>query len=93
MIKLKDRLVKFFFNGVIEEEIRKSSRQIVSHVMGLSSSEGILPDVDFEIFNFSQALSKSFCRLSTVSINCFSCRFKKSSRLTSESILFEFESC
>lgn len=50
-MRLKDRIVKFFFNGVIEEEIRKSSRQIVSHVMGLSSSEGVLPDVDFEIFN------------------------------------------
>ncbi len=51
MMKLKDRIVKFFFNDVIEEEVRKTSRQVVSHVMGISASEGVLPDVDFEIFN------------------------------------------
>jgi HK97 family phage portal protein len=36
---------------VIKDEIEKSSRQVVSHVLGLSASEGILPEVDLEIYN------------------------------------------
>ncbi len=50
-MKIKERFVKFFFPDVIKEEIQKSSRQVVSHVLGLSSSEGILPEIDLEIYN------------------------------------------
>ncbi|MCG3206076.1 MAG: hypothetical protein KCHDKBKB_02802 [Elusimicrobia bacterium] len=48
---IKERLAKFLFPGVIKDEIEKSSRQVVSHVLGLSMSEGILPEVDLEIYN------------------------------------------
>ncbi|MCG3204344.1 MAG: hypothetical protein KCHDKBKB_01059 [Elusimicrobia bacterium] len=48
---LKDRIVKAFFGDVLQREIQKSSKQMVSHVLGLVPSEGIYPDVDFEIFN------------------------------------------
>lgn len=48
---LKERLVKALFGNVIQEEIGKSSRQIVSHITGLGSTEGVLPDINFEIFN------------------------------------------
>ncbi|MCG3204892.1 MAG: hypothetical protein KCHDKBKB_01609 [Elusimicrobia bacterium] len=48
---LKDRIAKAFFGDVIQKEIQKSSKQIVSHVLGLTPSDGIYPDVDFEIFN------------------------------------------
>lgn len=48
---LKDRIAKAFFGDVIEREVQKSSKQVVSHVLGLVPSEGIYPDVDFEIFN------------------------------------------
>lgn len=50
-MNLKDRIVKMFFGDVIQKEVQKSSKQIVSHVLGLAPSEGIFPDVDFEIFN------------------------------------------
>lgn len=48
---LRDRLVKALFGNVIREEVAKSSKQVVSHVAGLSFDEGVLPDIDFEIFN------------------------------------------
>lgn len=49
---LKERLVKALFGGIIESEVRKSSRQIISYVTATPSSiEGILPEIDFEIFN------------------------------------------
>jgi hypothetical protein len=50
-MKIKERIAKFLFPDVIEEEIQKSSKQVVSHVLGLSSSEGILPEVNLEIYN------------------------------------------
>jgi HK97 family phage portal protein len=50
-MNIKERLAKFLFPGVIKDEIEKSSRQVVSHVLGLSASEGILPEVDLEIYN------------------------------------------
>ncbi|MCX5784577.1 MAG: phage portal protein [Elusimicrobia bacterium] len=49
---IRERLVKALFGGVIRAEVEKSSKQIISYVTGLpSSTEGILPDIDFEIFN------------------------------------------
>lgn len=48
---LRERLVKALFGDVIRDEVEKSSKQIVSHVPGLSLTEGVLPEVDFEIFN------------------------------------------
>lgn len=50
-MSLKARLVKALFGDVIRDEVEKSSKQIVSHVPGLSLTEGVLPDIDFEIFN------------------------------------------
>jgi len=51
-MSLKEKLVKALLGGIIRDEVRKSSKQIISYVTGLpSSSEGILPDIDFEIFN------------------------------------------
>ena len=50
-MNIRERIVKALFGDVIEDEVRKSSKQVISHVMGLSGSEGILPDIDFEIFN------------------------------------------
>jgi HK97 family phage portal protein len=50
-MSLRDRLVKALFGGVIRAEIEKSSRQIVSHVTGISLDEGVLPEVDFEVYN------------------------------------------
>jgi HK97 family phage portal protein len=48
---LKERIAKALFGGVIQEEVQKSSRQIVSHITGFGSTDGVLPDIDFEIFN------------------------------------------
>jgi len=48
---LKDRIAKALFGDVIKEEIQKSSRQLVSQITGFGSTEGVLPDIDFEIFN------------------------------------------
>jgi HK97 family phage portal protein len=39
------------FGSVIRDEIEKAAKQIISHVPGVSLEEGILPDIDFEIFN------------------------------------------
>ncbi|MCG3205722.1 MAG: hypothetical protein KCHDKBKB_02445 [Elusimicrobia bacterium] len=50
-MSIKERLAKFLFPDVIKGEVEKSSRQVVSHVLGLSASEGILPEVDLEIYN------------------------------------------
>jgi len=50
-MSIRERIVKALFGDVIQEEIRKSSKQVISYVMGMSGSEGILPDIDFEIFN------------------------------------------
>jgi len=50
-MKLKERIVKFLFPDVIANEVKKSSKQSVSQLLGLSTSEGVLPDIDFEIFN------------------------------------------
>ncbi len=48
---LRERIVKALFGGVIREEVEKSSKQVVSHVPGLSLTEGVLPEIDFEVFN------------------------------------------
>ncbi|HAM34570.1 MAG TPA: phage portal protein [Elusimicrobia bacterium] len=48
---IKELIVKTLFGSVIREEIEKSSKQVVSHAAGISFDEGILPDIDFEIFN------------------------------------------
>lgn len=48
---LKARLVKMLFPDVITEEVQKSSKQVVSQITGLPDTEGVLPDIDFEIFN------------------------------------------
>ncbi len=48
---LRERIVKALFGDVIQEEVSKSSKQIISYVTGLSPSDGILPEIDFEIFN------------------------------------------
>ncbi|HOX22213.1 MAG TPA: phage portal protein, partial [Elusimicrobiales bacterium] len=49
---LKTRLIKILLGDAIRQEVEKSSKQIISYVSGLpSSAEGILPDIDFEIFN------------------------------------------
>ncbi len=48
---MRERLVKALFGDVIRDEVEKSSKQVVSHVPGLSLAEGVLPDIDFEIFN------------------------------------------
>jgi HK97 family phage portal protein len=47
---LKDSIIKTLFGRFIEAEIKKTSRQIVSHVAGISITEGILPDIEFDIF-------------------------------------------
>jgi len=50
-MSLRERIVKALFGDVIREEVKKSSRQLISYATGISDAEGILPDVDFEIFN------------------------------------------
>lgn len=50
-MSFKDRIAKAIFGDVIDNEIKKSSRQIVSHVLGLTPNDGIYPEVDFDIFN------------------------------------------
>lgn len=49
-MNFREKLVKALFGDIIRTEIEKSSKQIVSYVQGIIS-EGILPDIDFEIFN------------------------------------------
>ncbi|MBI4063481.1 MAG: phage portal protein [Elusimicrobia bacterium] len=51
IMNIRERIVKALFGGLIQEEIQKSSKQVVTHVPGLSLTEGILPEIDFEIFN------------------------------------------
>lgn len=48
---IKERIAKAFFGDVIASEVEKSSRQVISYATGISEAEGILPDIDFEIFN------------------------------------------
>jgi HK97 family phage portal protein len=49
---IKEKIVKALFGDVIQDEIQKSSKQVISYISGLpSSKEGILPEIDFEIFN------------------------------------------
>ncbi|HOX23251.1 MAG TPA: hypothetical protein PLL10_07285, partial [Elusimicrobiales bacterium] len=49
---IRERLINALFGSVIRDEVQKSSKQIISYVTGLPTSiEGILPDIDFEIFN------------------------------------------
>ena len=50
-MSLRDRLVKALFGDVIQDEVRKSSKQMISYAGGGALSEGILPEIDFEIFN------------------------------------------
>lgn len=50
-MSLRERIVKALFGDVIQEELRKSSKQIISYASGLSLTDGILPEIDFEIFN------------------------------------------
>jgi HK97 family phage portal protein len=42
---------KMLFNNLRKEEIQKSSKQIVGSIYGLSPTMGLMPDIDFEIFN------------------------------------------
>jgi len=50
-MNLRERIVKALFGGVIREEIEKSSKQVITQFAGISIAEGILPDIDFDIFN------------------------------------------
>ncbi len=50
-MNLKSLIVKAFFGKAIREEIEKASRQVISQIGSISTLEGVLPDVDFEIFN------------------------------------------
>jgi HK97 family phage portal protein len=49
-VGIKERIAKALFGDVITQEIEKSSRQLISYLPGNDSS-GVLPDIDFEIFN------------------------------------------
>ncbi len=49
-MSIKDRIVKAVLGGVIEREVKKSSRQIVTEIGGSIPGEGYLPPIDFEIF-------------------------------------------
>ncbi|MHB2025138.1 MAG: phage portal protein [Elusimicrobiota bacterium] len=52
MIKeFKSAIVKMLFGDVIKDEIQKSSKQIISYTSGYTMAQGIVPDIDFEIFN------------------------------------------
>lgn len=44
-------MAKALFDKVRKEELQKSSKQIVGSIYGLSPTMGLLPDIDFEIFN------------------------------------------
>jgi len=49
---IREQLINALFGGVIRAEVEKSSKQIISYVTGLpATGDGILPDIDFEIFN------------------------------------------
>jgi HK97 family phage portal protein len=47
----KSKLLNKFFGKAIQTEIEKASRQVVSQISTVSALEGVLPDIDFEIFN------------------------------------------
>jgi HK97 family phage portal protein len=49
-VGIKERIAKALFADVITREVEKSSRQLISYLPGNDSS-GVLPDIDFEIFN------------------------------------------
>lgn len=49
-MSVREKLVKALFGDIVRAEIEKSSKQIVSYVQG-QASDGILPEIDFEIFN------------------------------------------
>jgi HK97 family phage portal protein len=50
-MSLREKLVKSLFGDLIHKEIQKSSKQVISYLGGSpASTEGILPDIDFEIF-------------------------------------------
>ena len=48
---IKTKLAKMLFPDVIADEVEKSSKQVISQIAGLPDTEGVLPDIDFEIFN------------------------------------------
>ena len=48
---IKASIVKALFGDVIKDEIEKSSKQIISYTSGYTMAQGIVPDIDFEIFN------------------------------------------
>ncbi len=48
---LKSKVVKALFGKAIQSEIEKSSRQVISQLTGVTLFDGVLPDIDFEIFN------------------------------------------
>ena len=48
---IKELIVKTLFGSVIREEVEKSSKQIVSHVPGISLTEGVLPDISFDVLD------------------------------------------
>ena len=50
-MSMTSKIVKMLFSSAIREEVEKSSKQIISYVTGISPEEGLLPDIDFEIFN------------------------------------------
>lgn len=49
-MSLRERIVKALFGDIIGNEVVKASRQIVSHVPALSASDGVLPEIDFDVF-------------------------------------------
>jgi len=49
---IKDTIVKTLFGDLIKDEVQKSSKQVISYITGTAAStEGVLPEIDFEIFN------------------------------------------
>lgn len=48
---IRSRFIKAVFGKAIQSEIEKSSRQVISQLAGVTVFEGVLPDIDFEIFN------------------------------------------
>ncbi|OGS32970.1 MAG: phage portal protein [Elusimicrobia bacterium RIFOXYA2_FULL_53_38] len=51
-MSLKEKIVKSLFGDLIQAEVQKSSKQVISYIgTSTAANEGVSPDIDFEIFN------------------------------------------
>ena len=50
-MQFKERIIKSLFGNLIQEEVQKSSKQVISYFGSPSAtSEGVTPDIDFDVY-------------------------------------------